>query len=541
MKFQTPFRALKALATATALLAAPAAAQQPPLEVVRDLTQLDSWGVPARTQGLALLPTTLWRETPAAEAEAAFAALPIRFASPALRRIALRVGASAGPAPLGADADKATAQDARLAALAQIGAFAELADILANAPDLNARAGVQARTQAANLTAGKTEEACAIIRGRDAPAEDVGYWLKLRTLCFVAIKEADAAGLTAELALQASPGDEWFFRAVSAAAGRGGDRPPARYDSLLHAAASILAQLPEPESGADFSSPVVALMAAQNPATRPNARREAVARAFEAGLLAPPIVRDILQSLPAPGASPRGRKSTPGNALHASLRAMQTATTPQARVAAGIDLVKDAPHDGARLARAQLVLFQLGAIPRDAVGEDALKLARIALIAGDQGQARFWAANAPASWDSARINADLALAANASTAATAQELIRAAGDVSTQTARAARLLAIADALGADIGAEGREFLRKASFAPGKRLAPAQSGPAFRAAAQGQAGLAGLRIAALFGEGQPREHDIGDVLAVLGALRASGFDVEARALAIEAAGGAGPLG
>ena len=341
---------------------------------VQTLTTLDMFTTGAGDTGLG---ADLWRGTSTALARQVIAQLSQKPLSPAAARLAWRVLTTGASAPDGAGADNDLA-GARSLALLALGDARAVDVILRHAPSLsNSEPLARAGAESALLTR-QDDRACAIATALKS-GRDGAFWLKLRTYCQVLAGDNEGAQLTFALAKEAAK-DPVFLRLMGVKlAGVGSPGAASLRDGLDLALTRSLGL--EIEPALDGASYAVAAALARDPATAPDTRVAAAARAMRGALTldelfeggAPPIA----VGTPLPPGSPdlaAVATSVPVQNVLDSL-ATRTGVVPEA------DLVIIAvQHDDVALRSRAITML----LSRAKTGSDFVALSRLARPALDR-------------------------------------------------------------------------------------------------------------------------------------------------------------
>lgn len=519
-------------ALALAALEPRALAQSGPAISVGGLPDLDLWAVGAPAPaGVPALPRTLWRGSDASALQQIFARIPARLSSPTAQSLARRVLTSSGAAPAGENATAAA--EARLEALARIGAASELAQMTsggaAGSSGLAQMYGAQAE-----LALGRTDDACARRIETDPPQR---FALRLRAVCFALDGDGPGAGVAAQVARAAGADDPWLFGLLAPIAdtsppGRGA--PAARYANVLDTTASLAAGLAAGSNPTSAASPLALHLLGVSETSPAAVRYAAAVTAVRDGVLGAEASRAAVAATLVPP-TPGARVPRFGPMAEAVI-AVDAAPDAAARAGAVADALRAARSPALFLGTARAFERELRAAPREpALAAHALAFAKAALVLNDAPLAARWRALVPANADAGALSAlDIAIAAlradAGSASAAAAERVAAAANAA-QRGQAARDLRLLSALGVSAGAAAEAFLLEAAPAGGKAadaqlLAALQAG-AERDAVGETALLAGVILA-------PGAHtlDAESLAAVITALVQVGLPRDARAAAVE---------
>jgi len=523
----------RALFTAAAMaLMAPlsAMAQSSSLPTAVDsqqLQNLDGWSVSAFGRNQGALPPDLWAHSDGAAVAALIGRLPATFESPAAQRIAQRVLFSGGAAPNG---DATTAVQERFEALGRMGAADQLATMAAGAPDALRDATIAQYAAQAELARGRRPEACSRGRGPTLGDNPPIFLVRLRAYCSAAGGDRAAADLALEMGHGTAADDAWYRAAIATIAGAPGARPPAaRYDNALATAISLAAHL-RPAATALNNASTLALLAVARSDDAPQPQRaQAAAIALRRAALPPAEARTILAATP-------NTVTTGAPPLLVTLRRVNGASdADQATAIAG--LLRQSATTADFTVAARFFRAEINGVRSAPDVNAATLLARAALMNGDAQDAQRLIASARQAGANEAALAPLDAALVALTGARGGDGTVAmkrridAGGASMARA-AARDVAILAALGAQPDEATQAFLT-ATPPTGGVAADTATMSALSDAVQRQATGEVGSLAALAIHPRPSRLNAESLTQVIGALRAAGFENDARRVAVEA--------
>ena len=277
------------------------------------LQDVGPWGAAALPEGVAPLPSDLWRGANPATLALLFAKISPDQRFPSLQSLTRQAIFSGGAAPT-TDPDIARA---RFEAASRFGPAEAAARLVFGVPRLASQPDLAAIAVDAGLRVGRIDEACNLIEAVTGPPEDTA-WLESRATCYALNNEGAAANLSVDLAKTRGLTDTWLSRAIAAVAAPLTAPPPFRIDSGRALALSLKAKLkvpvtmaanPDPAalsalmSTPDFMaalSPEERVMLAQNGAVRGVVSLDALMRyrpAPDPAIVLPPVPAQIVQKL----------------------------------------------------------------------------------------------------------------------------------------------------------------------------------------------------------------------------------------------------
>jgi len=386
--------------------------------------------------------------------------------------------------------------------------------------------------------------------------------LRLRAFCAAAGGDRAAADLALELAQASGAGDAWYSAATAAAGGAPGARPPAaRYDTSLNVQLSLAGNLtPGRMPLADSSTLALVGLARAENAPQP-LRAQAAALAFRRGMLPASEARTILRATPAETTSglpplvdalrqvdaAKAAGAEQARAHAAALAAAQAAAgsiippvdnSAELQIAATIaEMLRQASNSADFAAVAAFFKEEIETLNTAPDPAAALLLARAAVVSGDLRLAqRLVDGIAEAGVEAAALAPlQAALAAyrgprgnSARFAATRR--IDAGG--ASMARGAARDVVILGALGFELDGAAQAFLL-ANPPQGGERADAGMMAILRAAVERRALGEALLLVVAASENGPALLDAESLAQLIGALRALGFEDEARRFAVEA--------
>lgn len=498
-------------------------------------------------------PLDMWKGTDRALVERLLPQLPAAPSSPAMRDLARRLLLTNAEAPAG----KATINlfGVRADRLAAMGLFADAAALLALQPATSVDLTSARLRIKAQLLAGDVDGACKTVDDTRKAASADPDWQKTQVFCQLRAGKADQAALGIEILRDQNQSDDAFFKLAQA---MGGDKSvtitslpnPSPLDLAMLQAAG----LPLPPDAAGASDPAVLAAVAQDNTVDPATRLAAAEQAAAAGAL--PI--DKLQTAYASVAYAPGDI---GNAVEISSRDPGPGGRALLFQAAGVAQKPDerahvlqAALDRARrqggyiLAVRTNLLYLLPLQPSPDLAWFAADAGRALYASGHFEQANAWlqVAEDKAKTDPQAAAAASALAVYARIAGVGQPLFWDAAAVQKwRQAQAAggspadpinRLFAVFEGIGEPIG--GSWTLIGQAGAGGGAPDPALWFNLGDAANNGRIGETVLLSLCALGEGGPASANPILLSRAISSLRQVGLDVEARAIAIEAAIAAG---
>jgi len=484
------------------------------------LRPLTAWEAGVLDPGERPAPLRRWDNAAPEQLAAAFKGVPTVVISPAAWRLTLRTLSSPGAAPSGAPDDEAILV-LRYETLGRLGAAERLAGMVRASGDARARSPLALYAAQAELANAAPDEACA--RARD-PSDPTAEVLLVRAFCAALAKQTGPMDVAVDLARTAGAKDAFLFSALPVLSGLSSAKPEGRYDSSLHAYASLAAGLKPGRDPLKSASTLALATVARSEAAPAAMRYEAVERAVMRGALAERPAQAALQTV-LQGQPARAKPPWLASALQ-EVGALETSTR-TARIAelfAAESLVSRRSAI-ARLFRSDVLGEPRGGEPQSAIAP----LIQAALLLGDVKAAQRWRARlareTPAQ-SRAHLDALLAAATGQGMAeAAAQRVASATGD----EPRAARDVALLAALGAMPAA----FQQFAATAPAaQRFDELALAALVEAAGRGASGEAALRAVALVAPGAAK-FDVRGLTSLIQALRSSGFEEDARAIAVEA--------
>lgn len=496
-----------------------AAFAQAPIIEGQPLQPLSAWEAGVVEPGSVPAPGFRWRDANPDQLADSLRGLPDVLASPAAWRLTLRTLTS--PAAMGpADPDGGLAV-ARFAILGRLGAARELAAIAGASSEARAKPAIALYSAQAGLANGSNEDAC--LRARE-PVEPGPDLLTFRAYCAALAKQVGPMDVAVDLARSAGAKDTFLFAALPVIAGVSKAQPTGRYDTSLQAAVSLAAGLKPGPTPLKSASSMALLVVARSDGANAAMRYEAVERSLMRGGLDGALAQTGLQAV-LKATPPKAKAPWLAEALK-SVSALEAA----ARTSKIGSLIAAEKEIGRRAALARLFRSDILAGPRGGEsGEAIAPLVYAGLLLGDAQTAQAWRARLPATAAaSERAHMDAALAAATGKNmmhAAAQRVSGARGD----EPRAARDVALLSALG-PLSAEFQQFGATSPLA--ERFNELKLAALVEAASRGAAGEAALRAAALIAPGAGR-FDVRGLTSIIQVLRQSGFEEDARWVAVEA--------
>lgn len=489
----------------------------------------------------------IWRGSDARIVLDLLAGLPVETRNPPLRELTRRLLITG--AGLEGEFESGRLLELRLNRLIAMGALADAAALLERLP---AQAGAPALARQAGEVAlwrGENDRACSLAE-QFAPETEDAFWGKLVVFC--RLRSGDDAGALLALDLLREAGqtvDQAFFDLAGMVASGELDRAPPRLPepSALHLALLRQAELPLPEEALAEPSPALLAALVATPTLTPGRELELAEAAFHAGVLSDrELVEQYLQHAPAAGEAEAlpGPGADWGAETRASARAqVQALTDPAMRAdllvaawqaASGADRIlvgRAFAEPFTELPAANELLFAATSSARALLAaERPLPAARwFSLLRGAGGAARAAGAGLAPLFALAGIGgSEQVPEPDLETLAAWQSSMPDAAD------RAPLLLALLDGIGAQVPTPAWWDLPETASESEARLPTVRFWRALDDAQAGRRqGETLLVVLHLLG-GEPAEAHPEAVVRGLSALRASGFDQEARAIALASA-------
>jgi hypothetical protein len=480
----------------------------------------------------------MWHGTPAATVRRVLPVLPAATGSRAMHGLARRLLLSAGTAPEGNRGQSPSLLELRAERLYAMGEIEGLASLLKAAPASLTSPGLTRLKVDAFLLADDAKTACS---EATMASQTVALDPRLSVFCQITAGKGLEAGMAIDMMRERKDADHAFIAAAEAMAGT----PPAKVDKLpnptpLHLAAFRAAKLPLPADTAAGAPPAMLQAIADNPGMAADLRILAAERAEALGILPTESVRKLMAEVamtPAEqqAAQAQGDKTPRGRALW--LRAVGAETAPATRAELISRILDHAADRHAVAATARLyapLIAELKPAPELAAAAPAL--ARALYAAGRPEAAGNWltlaksdpaaAKTAAGLWPLARI---ARVGLDSSPGDAFAGWLEAAG---ANERRVVVTLAMLQAVGETVPASAW-LPHVVGNASGSGPKPALKA-LLRAAAEGtrRAETALLATAAL-GEGGLDSVDPDLLNRVVVFLRQTGFEKEARELAVEA--------
>lgn len=388
------------------------------------LGQTDSWSVGNLSNSQGALAPSMWKGSDTKTLSKLFAKLDKRNLTPASRDMLRRVLLSSSQSPSGDGADALLAERLNMIwALGELENYVEIAGQLPEAPEKTIppiEAGLEVQFLLGNFAS-----ACSTVRTQSDPD---AYLFSARAACFALQGDLASAELALELgrdlgiqqpwqisvfatlseALLEAEADEKTDKKSDKKDTKSEARPPAKFDSGLNAALSLAADLPITSASlTDINPGFAKLISGRNDISR-SLRIQTADIAAQAGLMStdeylrayrlepvppPPPGSIIIETAETPEDAPVVEKPKPEDDINAPVNALdaalQAASDPTIDEAEHVRLIRralsEAQADASRFLVTSRALApdmrDLGDI--EALGDNAERFALVALIAGE--------------------------------------------------------------------------------------------------------------------------------------------------------------